>query len=114
MQLTRKQFSELKKAIDKGQERAEKKKMGTMNIVLIIVLIIAVLFTGIMIYLFATVGSIPDTLVTCVFAVLGGECGVLGWIKTAKERAQDRKWQKEDRAEEKKQMQEELRNENNI
>lgn len=38
----------------------------------------------------------PDTLVTCVFATLGGECGILGWIKTNKDKRQDRRWQRED------------------
>ena len=42
---------------------------------------------------------IPDTLVTCVFAALGGECGAMAWIKTTKERRQDREWQKQDEAE---------------
>ena len=41
-------------------------------------------------------GSVPDTLVTCVFATLGGECGILGWIKTNKDKRQDRRWQRED------------------
>ena len=67
---------------------------------LIIVLIIAIVFTTVMIYLFMTVGAIPDTLCTCVFALLGGECGVLGWIKTTNERMQDRKWIVQDRKEE--------------
>ena len=40
---------------------------------------------------------IPDTLVTCVFAALGGECGAMAWIKTAKERNKERKWEVEDR-----------------
>ena len=42
-------------------------------------------------------GGIPDTLCQCVFAVLGGECGVMGWIKTNKDKRQDRKWSEEDR-----------------
>ena len=40
---------------------------------------------------------IPDTLVTCVFASLAGECGIMGWIKTSKERKRERKWEIEDR-----------------
>ena len=31
--------------------------------------------------------GIPDTLCQCVFALLGGECGVMGWIKTNKDKA---------------------------
>lgn len=64
----------------------KKKKAGVMNIALIILLIITLIFTGIMIYLFMQYQAVPDTLITCFFAVAGGECGVLGWIKTAKEK----------------------------
>ena len=46
-------------------------------------------------------GSVPDTLITCVFATLGGECGILGWIKTTKEKKQDRRWQLADMRREK-------------
>ena len=64
----------------------KKKKAGVMNIALIILLIITLIFTGIMIYLFMQYQAVPDTLITCFFAVAGGECGILGWIKTAKEK----------------------------
>lgn len=57
-----------------------------MDIILIIVGLLLAAFTVTMIITFFVVGSIPDTLCTCVFAALGGECGVMGWIKTAKER----------------------------
>ena len=83
-----------------SRKREPRKPVGTMNVALVIVFITAVVFTAVMIYLFMMVGSIPDTLCTCVFTVLGGECGVLGWIKTTKERHQDRKWTVEDRREE--------------
>ncbi len=39
---------------------------------------------------------IPDTLCTCFYTVLFGECGVCGWIKTAKEHNRDRKEYLED------------------
>lgn len=76
------------------------KKLGVMNLILILVGVALVVFTVVMIRLFITTGSIPDTLVTCVFAVLGGECGVMGWIKTTKERNKDREWAQEDKKEE--------------
>ena len=50
-----------------------------------------------MLALYETTGGIPDTLCQCVFALLGGECGVMGWIKTTKDKQQDRKWAEEDR-----------------
>lgn len=40
-----------------------------------------------MLVLYETTGGIPDTLCQCVFALLGGECGVMGWIKTNKDKA---------------------------
>lgn len=72
-------------------------RFGTMNLILLIVGISLLWFTHRMILLYETTGGIPDTLVQCVFAVLGGECGVMGWIKTTKDKRQDRKWSEEDR-----------------
>lgn len=74
----------------------KKKKAGVMNVALIILLVITLAFTGAMIYLFMQYQAVPDTLITCFFAVAGGECGILGWIKTTKERKQKREWQIED------------------
>jgi len=78
------------------------KKPKTMDVVLVFVAISLVVFTAVMIGLFKEKGSIPDTLCTCVFAALGGECGAMAWIKTTKEKKQDRAWTLEDRAQEKK------------
>lgn len=68
-----------------------------MNVILVIVGVCLLAFTIEMIRLFRECGDIPDTLVTCVFAALGGECGIMGWIKTNKDRKQERKWEIEDR-----------------
>lgn len=38
-------------------------------------------------------------MITCVFATLGGECGIMGWIKTTKDRNRERKWEQEDKQE---------------
>lgn len=81
----------------KNPEQPEKKKrIGVMDIILIIVGISLLSFTVYMIHLFKIYGTVPDTLVTCVFACLGGECGIMGWIKTNKDRNRDRKWQLDD------------------
>lgn len=77
---------------------ASHKKIGAMDVILIFVAVVLLMFTAVMIYLFITQGAIPDTLCTCVFAVLGGECGVMGWIKTNKDKIRDRQWEKEDAA----------------
>ena len=68
----------------------------TMDIILIIVGVAVLIFTIIMIWLYLVTGGIPDTLVTCFFAACTGECGFMGWIKTAKTRSQEREWEKED------------------
>ena len=45
----------------------------------------------------ASVGAFfGGAVITMVFGFCGGECGVMGWIKTTKERQTDRRWQIED------------------
>ena len=70
-----------------------------MNVILLIVGIALLVFTVAMIRLFREYGAVPDILVASVYAALGGECGIMGWIKTSKERSQVRKWELEDRKE---------------
>ncbi len=89
---------------------SQKKSPGVMNIVLIIVGVSLFAFTIAMIQVFKEYGAVPDTLVTCVFAALGGECGIMGWIKTSKERRREREWELEDRQEAKQEAQEQPRN----
>jgi len=74
-----------------------KKKMGVMDRVLIVIAVVLIVFTATMVVVHVTTGSIPDTLCTCVFTVCGGECGIMGWIKTTKERKQERKYELQDR-----------------
>ena len=85
-------------AVEKDQP--EKKllgRIGTMNLILLICAVAIVVFTLEMIDLFKEYGMIPDTLVSCVFLAVTGECGFMGWIKTNKEKYRDRRWQKQDR-----------------
>jgi len=60
--------------------------MKTSNKILIALGLGLVLFTILMIVIFLYKDSVPDTLITCVFAACTGEFSVLGWIKTTKER----------------------------
>jgi len=71
-------------------------KIGTMDIILIIMAVGLLLFTLKMIDLFETYSATPDTLITCVFGLCGGECGALGWIKTTKEKYRERNWRLEE------------------
>lgn len=74
-----------------------KKEVRTMDVILAFIAVFLLAFIATMIILYCTTGAIPDTLCTCVFAACGGECGVMGWIKTTKERQRDRQYELEDR-----------------
>lgn len=87
----------MKRPSSKNATPEGKKKIRTMDLILVIVGIALLVFTAVMIWLFTRFGAVPDTLITCVFAALGGECGIMGWIKTTKERNKEREWEKEDR-----------------
>lgn len=78
------------------------KAKKTMDKILILIGITVLIFTGIMIYLYVTTGSIPDTLCTCFFVACTGECGLMGMIQKNKIRYQNHEWQQE---KEEKQMQ---------
>ena len=67
-----------------------------MDVILVVIAVALYAFAKEMIEIFRETGTIPDTLCTCVFAALGGECGAMAWIKNTKERRQDRKWNRED------------------
>ena len=84
-----------------AKTKGRKQRMGTMDFILLIVFLCLTVFTIAMSALSTVYGSVPDTLITCVFATLGGECGILGWIKTTKEKKQDRRWQLADMRREK-------------
>lgn len=80
------------------EKKSSRFSINKMDVILIIIAVTLVVFTLKMIELFETYMAVPDTLITCVFAVCGGECGAMSWIKTSKEKYQDRKWQLEDEA----------------
>ena len=71
-----------------------KRSPGVMNIVLLIAAILLAWFTVKMIQIYLAYGAIPD-----VFLALTGEAGIMGWIKTRKEKYRERRWQKEDQRE---------------
>ena len=92
--------NKMRKLPDSGRGRPSgSRKLGTMDIVLIVFAVFLGVFTVAMIVLYILTGAIPDTLCTCVFGVCGGECGVMGWIKSSKERYRERRWEVEDRRE---------------
>lgn len=93
MRVQRKQ--ERKGIFKKLKERIA--KIGTLNIVLICVGLFFVWFNYQMLEMFKLVGSIPETYACAVIAATIGECGICGWIRTNKDKKQQRDWDKEDR-----------------
>lgn len=75
------------------------KRMGAMDKILIVLGVFLLCFIVAMVVIFIKKDSIPDTLVQCVFGACGLEGGVMGWIKTTKERRQDRRWARQDERE---------------
>ena len=86
-------------------EKKKKTKVRTMDVILVVIAVALVAFTLEMIVLYRETGAIPDTLCTCVFAALGGECGAMAWIKTTKDRRTERVWQLQDQAREEQEQQ---------
>lgn len=72
-----------------------KAKLGTMDLILLVIGIFLALFTVAMIVIHCITGSTPDTLITCVFGICGIEGGVMGWIKTSKNKLQKLKSKQE-------------------
>lgn len=62
------------------------KKMGVMDKVLIFEAVILIAYTVADLAVFWHTGAEPYTLTGCVFGVCGLENGVMGWIKTNKDR----------------------------
>ena len=64
-------------------------KKKTMDLILVLIGITVLIFTIAMIWIYLVTGGIPDTLCTCFFVACTGECGFMGWIKTAKVHQQE-------------------------
>ena len=79
-------------------DEAEKRRIRTMDIILVVIAVFLFMFISVMLWMYYRTGGIPDTLCTCVFGVCGGECGVMGWIKTTKEKQRELQYEMEDRA----------------
>ncbi len=85
------------KYANRYRRRNRRRDVKTMDVVLVTIAIFLCLFAGVMICLYVRTGGIPDTLCTCVFAACGGECGVMGWIRTTKDRQRERGYEIADR-----------------
>lgn len=70
-------------------------KVGTMNLILILVFTFFIWFNWQMLSIFRECASIPETYACAVIAATIGECGICGWIRTTKDRNREHKWEKE-------------------
>lgn len=87
---------------DYTPKKRAKKRIRTMDLILIFIGVVLVAFTIDMRSLYRATGAIPDTLCTCVFGLLGGECGAMAWIRTTKERHRERSYELHDREDQRK------------
>lgn len=69
------------------ERKPPKKKMGTMDRILVLEAVFLVAYTVADLVVFWHTGSEPATLTGCVFGVCDLENGVMGWIKTNKDKA---------------------------
>lgn len=67
-----------------------RKKMGTMDKILILEAVVLIAYTTAVLFIFWHTATEPATLTTCVFGVCGIENGVMGWIKTNKDKADEK------------------------
>jgi len=72
------------------------RKIGTLNLVLILVGAFFLWFNWQMIEIFRQYASIPETYACAVIAATIGECGICGWIRTNKDRQREHKWEQEE------------------
>ena len=61
-----------------------KQKLGTMDLILLVIGVFLALFTAAMIVIHCITGSTPDTLIENVYKICGLEGGVMGVIKSVK------------------------------
>lgn len=71
------------------------KKIGTLNIILLIVGLFFMWFNWQMLEIFRACGSIPESYAGAVIAATIGECGICGWIRTNKDKKREHEWERE-------------------
>lgn len=77
-------------------KNTEKTKLNMMDCVLIFMASVLIVYVGIVLYLFARMGTEPSTLTIAVFGLMTGECGFMSWIKNVKERKRNETMDKGD------------------
>lgn len=77
-------YKELKKI---QRDKKAKKKGHFMKLTLVLIFIFLLAYVVANLLLFYKTGAEPSTLTTCVFAFCSIEGGLLGWIKTSKDKS---------------------------
>lgn len=85
--LARHALRRMRKRLRALMDKKKPGKMGTMDKILILEAVVLVAYTVADLAVFWHTGSEPSTLTACVFGVCGLENGVMGWIKTNKDKA---------------------------
>lgn len=75
----------------KRNKRPAKTAENTMDKYLKAILVTLLAFTIVMIVVYCLTGGVPDTLITCVFAAMTGECGFMAVIKSVKVKHEEKK-----------------------
>jgi type VI protein secretion system component VasK len=72
-------------------------KIGTLNLILILVGAFFVWFNWQMLEIFREYACIPETYACAVIASTIGEAGICGWIRTTKDKKRDHQWEQEEK-----------------
>lgn len=70
------------------RRKRRKRRNRTSKLIITALLVFLLVFTIACLWLFEDTGSEPATLISAVFVFCGGECGILGWIRTTKEKGE--------------------------
>ena len=72
-------------------------RIGTLNLVLILVGAFFIWFNWQLLDIFRQCLSIPETYACAVVAATIGEAGICGWIRTSKDRKREHQWELEEK-----------------
>lgn len=78
-------YRRLVRRLRSGQPR---KRLGVMDRILIVEIVVLLVYAVADMIVFWHTGAEPTALTACIFAAAGLENGVMGWIKTNKDRLQ--------------------------
>lgn len=72
-------------------------RMGTLNLVLVLVGAFFIWFNWQLLDIFRAFQSIPEMYACAVVAATIGEAGICGWIRTTKDRKREHQWEQDEK-----------------